>query len=223
MSAAEVLGIPNGGFAQNSWLIWDATSREAAVVDPGEDAERILAAIRHRALDVRQIWLTHAHIDHIWGVDAVREATGAEVWLHPADRQWYDSLPEQGQMFGLEGLPRLRPPDHDLAHGDILTLGGLRFEVRHTPGHSPGHVVFIGHDLCIGGDVLFEHSIGRSDLPGGNAAELLDSIERELLPLADLTRVLTGHGPETTIGRERTGNPFLASLSGRLSPHAPRS
>lgn len=223
MLAPEVFGIPNGGFVQNSWLIWDPTSREAAVVDPGEDAPRILAAIRHRELAVRQIWLTHAHIDHIWGVDVVREATGAEVWLHPADRRWYDSLPEQGQMFGLEGLPRLGPPDHDLVDGSILTLGELHFEVHHTPGHSPGHVVFIGHGLCVGGDVLFEDSIGRTDLPGGNAAELLESIERVLLPLPDPTRVLTGHGSETTIGRERKRNPFLTSLGGRLSPLAPRS
>lgn len=223
MSAPEVFGIPNGSFAENCWLLWDALSREAVVVDPGEESSRILAAIRHRELNVRQIWLTHAHIDHIQGVDAVRTATGAPVWLHPADRRWYDSLPEQGRMFGLTDLPRLAAPEHELAHGDTATLAGFRFAVRHVPGHSAGHVAFIGHGLCISGDVLFEDSIGRTDLPEGNGPQLLESIARELLPLSDETRILPGHGPETTIGRERARNPFLTSLGDRLYPPAPRS
>lgn len=222
MSRPEVLGIPNGSFAENCWLIWDPATRECVVVDPGEEAPRILAAIRHRELDVRQIWLTHAHIDHIQGVDELRAATGAEVWLHPADRRWYDALPEQGEMFGLGELPRLAPPDHQLADGDTVAIGSFRFAVRHVPGHSPGHVAFIGHGLCISGDVLFEDSIGRSDLPEGNGPELLASIARVLLPLDDQTRVLTGHGPETTIGRERRRNPFLTSLDARLYPPTPR-
>ncbi|MES2306184.1 MAG: MBL fold metallo-hydrolase [Gemmatimonadota bacterium] len=216
MSGPEVLGIPNGSFAQNCWLVWDAATREAVVVDPGEEAGRILAAVRHRNLVVRQIWLTHAHIDHIQGVDHVRSATGAQVWLHPADRRWYDSLPEQGLMFGLGDLQRLAPPDHRLAHGDTLSLAGHRFKVRHVPGHSPGHVAFIGPGLCISGDVLFEDSIGRTDLPEGSLTELLASIASELLPLPDETRVLPGHGPETTVGRERARNPFLSGLAPRL-------
>lgn len=216
MSAPEVLGIPNGSFAENCWLVWDAVTREAVVVDPGEEAGRILAAVRHRDLDVRQIWLTHAHIDHIQGVDLVRAATGAPVWLHPADRRWYDSLPEQGMMIGLGDLPSLAPPDHPLSHGETLSLAEYRFAVRHVPGHSPGHVAFIGHGLCLSGDVLFEDSIGRTDLPEGSHPELLESIAKELLPLADGTRVLPGHGPETTVGRERARNPFLAGLAARL-------
>lgn len=223
MSAPEVFGIPNGSFAENCWLLWDAATLEAVVVDPGEESSRILAAIRHRALDLRQIWLTHAHIDHIQGVDDVRAATGASVALHPADRRWYDSLPEQGKMFGLAGLLPLSPPDLELAHGDTATLADFRFAVRHVPGHSQGHVAFLGHGLCVSGDVLFEDSIGRTDLPGGNGTQLLESIARELLPLADDTRVLPGHGPETTIGRERVRNPFLRSLGDRLYPPAPRS
>lgn len=209
MLAPEVLGIPNGSFAENCWLLWDPDSRDAVVVDPGEEAGRILAAARHRELSVRQIWLTHAHIDHIWGVDAVRAATGALVWLHPADRRWYDSLPEQGETFGLTTLPRLKAPDHQLAAGDRLRVGPYEFEVRHTPGHSPGHVSFVGHGLCLSGDVLFEDSIGRTDLPECDGPALMTSIARELLTLPDNTRVLPGHGPETTIGRERRQNPFL--------------
>lgn len=223
MSAPEVLGIPNGAFAENCWLLWDAASLEAVVIDPGEESARILAAVRHRRLDVRQIWLTHAHIDHIQGVDDVRAATAAPVWLHPADRRWYDSLPEQGKMFGLTDLPRLRPPENELASGDTMTLGAFQFTVRHVPGHSVGHVAFVGHGLCASGDVLFEDSIGRTDLPEGNGPQLLDSIVRELLPLPDATRVLPGHGPETTIGRERLRNPFLIDLGPRLYPPAPRS
>lgn len=209
MTGPAVLGIPNGTFVQNSWIVWDPGSREAVIVDPGEESGRILAEAGARGLDVRQIWLTHAHLDHILGVDDVRAATGAEVWLHPEDRRWYDALPEQGRMFGLEGLPRLAPPEHDLVPGTPVACGPWSFEVRFVPGHAPGHVAFIGHGLCLSGDVLFEDSIGRTDLAGGDLETLLQSIRRELFTLDDAVRVLPGHGPETTIGRERRSNPFL--------------
>lgn len=207
--APEVVGIPNGSFAENTWLLIDPSSRRAVVVDPGEESGRILAAIRHRDLTVDAIWLTHGHIDHIWGVDAVRGATGAPVWLHPADRSWYDRLEQQCRAFGFEGPGALAPPDHELSDGDVVGFAQWRFEVRHVPGHSPGHVAFIGHGLAVSGDVLFAGSIGRTDLTGGDADQLLDSIRNALLTLPDDTRVLTGHGPETTIGAERRSNPFL--------------
>lgn len=207
--APEVLRIENGVFAQNTWLIWDAATREAVVVDPGEESARILSEISARDLTVRAIWLTHAHIDHIWGVDAVRGATKAPVWLHSADRRWYDMLPEQGRMFGIDELPRLDPPDHELTHGATMQLADHAFAVRHVPGHAPGHVAFIGHGMAISGDVLFVDSIGRTDLVGGDHGQLLQSIRDELLTLPDDTRVLPGHGPETTVGRERQLNPYL--------------
>lgn len=211
-SAPEVLGIPNGRFAQNAWLVWDPVTRDAVLVDPGEDASRFLAAIRARDLLLREIWLTHAHLDHIWGVDDVRAATGALVRLHPDDRRWYDALPEQGRMFGIGGLVPPAPPDFDLVPGESVRVGHYTFDVRFVPGHAPGHVAFIGYGLCLSGDVLFEDSIGRTDLAGGDHAQLLESIRRELFPLPDDTRVLPGHGAETTIGRERRSNPFLTGL-----------
>lgn len=210
--AAAGLGtamVTTGGFQQNCWLLWDEATREAVVVDPGEGSDEILAAIAARHLVVRAIWLTHAHIDHILGVTALREATGAPVSLHPADRRWYDSLPEQGRFFGMTGLEPLDPPEHALADGDQVAVGSHRFLVRHVPGHAPGHVAFLGDGVAVSGDVLFLDSIGRTDLAGGDHPTLLRSITEVLLPLPDATRVLSGHGPETTIGRERRLNPFL--------------
>lgn len=201
--------ITTGGFQQNCWLLWDEASRDAVVVDPGEGSDEILAAISARHLVVRAIWLTHAHIDHVLGVTALREATGAPVALHPADRRWYDSLPEQGRFFGMSGLEPLAPPEQELADGDQVAVGPHRFLVRHVPGHAPGHVAFLGDGLVVSGDVLFLDSIGRTDLAGGDHPTLLRSIAEVLLPLPDTTRVLSGHGPETTIGRERRLNPFL--------------
>ncbi len=205
----QVVVIPNGSFGQNTVLLIDEASRQAIVVDPGEEHARILASIRHRNLDVRGIWLTHGHVDHIWGTDAVRDATGAEVWLHPADRPWYDRFADQCLHFGFAPTTPLGAPDHELSDGQHLMLGPWSFEVRHVPGHSPGHVAFVGHGLCISGDVLFAGSVGRTDLIGGNHEQLIASIRERLLPLPDETRVLTGHGPETTIGAERKSNPYL--------------
>jgi glyoxylase-like metal-dependent hydrolase (beta-lactamase superfamily II) len=210
-SAPQVLGITTGGFVQNSWLVWDPASRDAVLVDAGEGHQEILAAIAARQLTVRGIWLTHAHIDHVLGLEPLRQATGAPVWLHPDDLRWYNVLPEQGRMFGIEGLGRLKAPEHELHHGDALQVGPFTFAVRHVPGHAPGHVAFVGHGLCHSGDVLFEDSIGRTDLAGGSLPVLMESIRREVLTLPDATRVLPGHGPETTVGRERSHNPFLQS------------
>lgn len=211
-AAPETLCITAGSFVQNSWLVWDPASRAAVVVDPGEDHGRILAEAGQRDIRVEAIWLTHAHIDHILGVEAVRQATGAPVWLHPDDRRWYDALPEQGRFFGIEGLPRLAPPDHEFVAGGTVGLGPFSFTIRHTPGHAPGHVALVGHGMVISGDVLFRDSIGRTDLAGADLATLMESIRRELLTLPDDTRVLPGHGPETTIGRERAENPFLRGM-----------
>jgi hydroxyacylglutathione hydrolase len=205
----RVAKVTTSAFLENCWLLWDPETREAVVVDPGEGSAEILAAIAEHDLTVTAIWLTHAHLDHVLGLTALREATGAPVWLHPDDRRWYDALPEQGRFFGLSGLQPLAPPDQELVDGQSVHCGPWTFTVHHAPGHAPGHVAFVGHGLAIAGDLLFEDSIGRTDLAGGDAATLLASIERVLLILPDATRVLPGHGEETTVGRERRQNPFL--------------
>ena len=208
----DIVGIPNGVFVENCYLVAPAGSSDAIIVDPGDESGRFLEEATRRGLTIREIWLTHAHLDHITGVGAVRAATGAPIFLHPADRALYDSLSEQARWFGLEIEPA-PPPDRTLAHGQSLEFGPLRFDVRHTPGHSLGSVCFVGHGIVLGGDVLFQGSIGRTDLPGGDNGRLLQSIRDELFVLPDATVVYPGHGPETTIGIERRTNPFLQALA----------
>lgn len=208
MSEPEIVQLPNGQFVQNCWLVADPRTREAVMIDPGEEPAMFLAELDTRRWTLRAIWLTHAHIDHILGVAAVKRATGVPVFLHPADRSLYDGLADQGAWFGMR--PEAPPaPDHELAAGQRLSVGSLAFEVRHTPGHSPGSVSFLGHGTIFGGDALFNGSVGRTDLPGGDFATLMQSMQREFLSLPDSTVVRSGHGPETTIGVERLTNPFL--------------
>jgi glyoxylase-like metal-dependent hydrolase (beta-lactamase superfamily II) len=178
-------------------------------VDPGEEPELFLDAAGQRDRRIAAIWLTHAHLDHILGVAAIHRETGAPIYLHPADRRLYDELPQQSLLLGVPGGPRPPAPDVELSHGQRLSVGGVELTVRHTPGHSPGHVCFVAPGAVLCGDVLFEGSVGRTDLPGGDFATLIGSIQRELLSLPDATRVYPGHGPATTIGRERDSNPFL--------------
>lgn len=208
----KIVPIPNGMFAENCYLVVDEQGGECAIVDPGEEAGLILHKVEETGAKPVAIWLTHAHIDHVLGVPRIAAETGAPVWLHPADRPFYDAVPDQAAWFGLAPPEPLPAPDQDLAHGTRLTVGGLSFEVRHAPGHSPGSVCLIGPGVALSGDVLFAGSIGRTDLPGGDFETLIASIERELLPLPDDTILYSGHGPETTIGRERQTNPFLTGV-----------
>lgn len=208
MSELEVVPLPNGQFGENCWLLADGRTGDAVMIDPGEEPGMFLAELDTRRWSLRAIWITHGHIDHILGVAAVKRATGAPVYLHPADRPLYDALAEQGAWFGLRADPP-PPPDQALAASQQLAVGGLEFTVRHTPGHSPGSVSFVGQGTIFGGDVLFNGSIGRTDLPGGDFATLMRSIQRDFLSLPDSTVVRSGHGPETTIGVERLTNPFL--------------
>lgn len=212
MSELEIVTIPNGQFVQNCFLLGDPDRGEAVVVDPGEEWERILAELDRRGWRTTAIWLTHAHLDHVLGLAEVRKATGAPVWLHPAERPVYDGLPQQGLWFGLRLAP-LPPPDEAFREGETVRVGRHEFKVLFTPGHSPGSVSLVGEGVVIAGDVLFAGSIGRTDLPGGDHSTLIASIRRELLTLPNATRVLSGHGPETTIGEERASNPFLTGAA----------
>ncbi len=204
----KVVQIPNGQFAENCYLVIDEATNACAIVDPGEEGGLIAHKVAAAGVTPVAIWLTHAHVDHVLGIPRLKDETGAPVYLHPADRILYDHVAEQAAAFGMEAA-RLPPPDRELAPGDCLRVGGLEFLVRHAPGHSPGSVVFEGHGVAFTGDVLFQGSIGRTDLPGGDFDTLRQSIERELLTLPDSTIVYSGHGPETTIGHERRTNPFL--------------
>jgi glyoxylase-like metal-dependent hydrolase (beta-lactamase superfamily II) len=204
----DIICLTNGIYQENCYIIADSGTREAALVDPGEEGELFLRRLTHERLTLRAVWVTHAHLDHVLGVREVVSHTGVPVWLHPADRPLYDGVEHQARWLGVsaEAPP---PPDHALAHGDRVTVGRFTFEVRHVPGHSPGSVALVGHGVAFVGDALFAGSIGRVDLPGGNGEQLLRSIQEQLLSLPDDTVVYAGHGPETTIGRERRGNPFL--------------
>lgn len=210
MSELDVVAMPNGQFGENCYLVADTVRREAVLIDPGEEPGMFLAELDTRAWALTGIWITHAHVDHVMGVAPVRRRAHVPIHLHPADRALYDSLPRQGEWFGLQ-LEAPPPPDVELQHGQEVAVGRFGFEVRHTPGHSPGSVSFVGHGMVFGGDVLFAGSIGRTDLPGGDLQVLLASIQRHFLTLPDSTIVRSGHGPETTIGVERLTNPFLSA------------
>lgn len=204
--------IPVTPFEQNCTLIWCDKTKEAAVVDPGGDLDRIEAAIKVAGVTVKQILLTHAHIDHAGGAAAFAERHGLPIiGPHEGDQFWIDGLGQQARMFGFQPSKPF-VPTRWLHQGDSVPLGKLTLEVRHCPGHTPGHVVFFEPEsqLAIVGDVLFAGSIGRTDFPGGNHQELIDAIRRELFTLGDEVEFIPGHGPMSTIGEERATNPFVA-------------
>jgi hydroxyacylglutathione hydrolase len=205
--------VPVTPFAQNCSIVWCDETMEAAVVDPGGDLPRLLAEVKRLGLTLKQIWLTHAHIDHAGGTDELARTLGLPiVGPHPGDQFWIDGLPEQSRMFG---FPAAEPftPTRWLADGDTVTVGNCTLAVRHCPGHTPGHVVFHSPDIkrAFVGDVLFAGSIGRTDFPQGNHQQLIDSITQRLWPMGDDTVFIPGHGPESTFGEERRYNPYVRS------------
>ncbi|HEV2544258.1 MAG TPA: MBL fold metallo-hydrolase [Methylobacterium sp.] len=203
--------IPVTPFQQNCTLIWDDATKVGAVVDPGGDLDRIEAAIRSQGVTVEKILLTHGHIDHAGGAAELKERLGVPVeGPHEADKFLLDSLSEAGASYGLDGA-RAITPDRWLAEGDSVTIGGLTFDIWHAPGHSPGSVVFMSRDarFALVGDVVFQGSIGRTDLPGGSHEQLIRMIKEKVLPLGDDVAFIPGHGPTGTLGQERTTNPFL--------------
>lgn len=203
--------IPVTAFAQNCSLIWCEGSQQAALVDPGGDAERIKQAVAAKGVTVSQILLTHGHLDHVGAAAELAAHYGVPV-IGPEkeDEFWLQGLPAQSQMFGLENCPPLTP-DRWLSEGDQITLGDVTLQVLHCPGHTPGHVVFFEPQsaLLISGDVLFKGGVGRSDFPRGDHGQLIASIKEKLLPLGDDVTFIPGHGPLSTLGEERRTNPFL--------------
>ena len=204
--------IPVTPFQQNCTLIWDEDTKIGAVVDPGGDLDRIEAAIREQGVRVEKILLTHGHIDHAGGAAELRERLGGVPieGPHEADCFLLDTLPETGAGYGIAGA-RAVTPDRWLSEGDSVSVGSLGFDVLHAPGHSPGSVVFMSRDarLALVGDVVFQGSVGRTDLPGGNHAQLIRAIREKVLPLGDDVAFIPGHGPTGTLGEERASNPFL--------------
>ena len=204
--------IPVTPFAQNCSLVWCDQTLEAAVIDPGGDLDVLLAEVKRLGLALKQIWLTHAHIDHAGGTGELAARLDLPiVGPQEEDQFWIDALPEQSRMFGFPQAKAFAPTRwlHD---GDTVSVGHSTLQVRHCPGHTPGHVVFHSEQAkrAFVGDVLFAGSIGRTDFPRGDHATLIASIRQRLWPMGDDTVFIPGHGPESTFGQERRTNPYVA-------------
>jgi len=204
---------------QNARILVSTESRKAVVVDPGGDVPVILKQLEKLDARCEEIWLTHSHFDHCGGVAQLKAATGARLKAHKAESVMRNHVEQIVEMYGLprEGMKNCPEPDEYIDEGDDLRLDSWSFQILYTPGHSPGHVCFYQKDegILIAGDTLFNLSIGRTDLPGGDYATLFRSLEEKILVLPDATQVLPGHGPDTNIGFEKKNNPFLLERAAR--------
>jgi len=207
----KYLTVPVTAFQQNASLVWDDQTRQAAVIDPGGDLDLLLGEAQRLGLKLEQIWITHAHIDHAGATAELAERLNLPIiGPHPGDQFWIDLLPDTAVKYGF-APSKTFTPTRWLQDGDSVTLGAHTLQVRHTPGHTPGHVVFYSPEIqrAFVGDVLFAGSIGRTDFPQGNHQDLIDSITHRLWPMGNDTVFIPGHGPESTFGRERRSNPYV--------------
>jgi hydroxyacylglutathione hydrolase len=208
--------VPVTPFEQNCTIFWCEKTRQAVVIDPGGDVDRILRKLEDEKLTLAKILVTHGHLDHAGGVAALAERTGVSIeGPHEDDRFWIEGMPQQSKMFGFPSVQSFEPARW-LNDGDKVNFGDIELEVLHCPGHTPGHVVFYNKETQLAqvGDVLFQGSIGRTDFPKGDHGTLIRSIKERLFPLGDQVEFVPGHGPMSNFGEERKYNPFLSGRFG---------
>jgi len=209
----QLTGLVVGPLQVNCYIVSDEKTKEAMVIDPGDDGQEILGLVKGKGLTVKYIVNTHAHFDHVGANKLLKDATGAELLIHEADSGLLSTTANHARMFGMTA-PSSPKADRYVKHGDVLAIGNLSLTVLHTPGHSAGGISLVGDGVVFTGDALFAGSIGRTDLPGGDLMTLITSIKTNLMALPDDTVVFSGHGPQSTIGDERRENPFLNARSG---------
>jgi len=213
MAQLDLQIIPVTPLSQNCSLLYDKESLEGVLIDPGGEAARLQSVLTQLGVTLKEIWLTHGHLDHAGGAQELREALGVPViGPHKDDQFWMDEIEDHWVKYGHPGMGKNVVPDRYLEDGDELELAGVKFTIAHTPGHTPGHVVIHNQDMKIAfvGDVLFRGSIGRTDFPKSKHQDLLDSITQKLWPLGGDMRFVPGHGPMSTFGQERKDNAFVA-------------